>query len=92
VLVEAPYRLIRSCVLKPVIEHIPSGTLTPNIIVSGMLGRLGGRILNCPVPHERRRTGKVSIFGSKLWRFAVTAFLQCLAWRFAPCKRGGQVR
>jgi dolichol-phosphate mannosyltransferase len=87
--VNAPYRLIRSCVLKPIIDRIPSDTLTPNIIVSGMLGRMNRRILNYPVPCEGRKTGKGSIFGLRLWRFAVTAFLQCLAWRYAIRGRTG---
>ena len=76
--VNVPYRLMRSAILRPIVERLPNDTLTPNIIISGALNRSGARILNLPVPHEARATGRGSLGGWKLWRFAFKAFWQCL--------------
>jgi len=79
--VNTPYRLMRSPLLARIIEQIPDDALTPNILISGALARAGLRILNHPVPHEGRKTGKASIVKWGLWKFAFRAFWQCLRCR-----------
>jgi dolichol-phosphate mannosyltransferase len=79
--VNTPYRLMRSSLLKPIIRQIPEDTFAPNVIISGAVVRAGARIFNCPVPHEGRRTGSVSIVKWKLWKAAIKSFRQTLACR-----------
>ena len=79
--VNVPFRLIRAPILARIIDQLPNGTLTPNVIISGAVARAGARILNRPVRHAERETGVVSLGGRKLWKFAVRAFWQCLRCR-----------
>ena len=81
--VNTPFRLIRSNVLKQFLNQIPDDTFAPNILISGVLARMGARIYEHPVPHENRRTGKTSLVRLKLWRCAVKALWQTLTWRGA---------
>lgn len=74
--VNTPYRLIRSPLLKRIVDRIPPDTFAPNIIISGAAALWRARILNLAVPHEGRRTGSVSIVKWKLWRAACRSFLQ----------------
>ena len=76
--VNVPYRLIRSGLLKIIVEQMPDDTLTPNVIISGAVSAAGARIYNCPVPHENRKTGTVSIVKFKLWKAVLRAFWQVL--------------
>lgn len=71
-----PYRLIRACFLLKIVENIPINYFAPNIIISGMLIKMGARILNCPVPYYMRVTGTVSLTNWKLWKSAIKSFLQ----------------
>lgn len=79
--VNTPYRLMRSAILAPMVEQIPEDTFAPNVIISGTFARWGCRILNLPVPHSGRRTGKVSLVRWSLWRSAYRAFRQTLVCR-----------
>lgn len=79
--VNTPYRLIRSSLLKKIIDKIPDTTLTPNLIISGALNKAGVPIFNTPIPHEGRKTGTVSILKWKLWKFSIKAFFQCVRYR-----------
>jgi|WetSurMetagenome_2_1015567.scaffolds.fasta_scaffold50616_3 dolichol-phosphate mannosyltransferase len=72
--VNVPYRLIRSEILSPVLQKIPSETFAPNIIISGALSKYS--ILNIPIPIQPRQTGVVSIMKWRLWRAAILAFWQ----------------
>jgi hypothetical protein len=76
--VNVPFRLIRSNVLRQLIDRIPEGTFAPNIVISGMLARTGARVYEHPVPHENRKTGKTSLARLRLWQCAVKAFGQTL--------------
>lgn len=76
-----PYRLLRSDVLKPVVERIPDETFAPNVIISGAFSRRGARITNIPVPYRARKTGTVSIVKWKLWKAAARSFWQTLTYR-----------
>jgi dolichol-phosphate mannosyltransferase len=79
--VNTPYRLIQSSILRKIIRHIPNDTFAPNVIISGILSRSKARIYEYSVPHETRRTGKVSITKWKLWKSAVKSFWQTLLCR-----------
>jgi glycosyltransferase involved in cell wall biosynthesis len=79
--VNVPYRLMRSEVLKPIVERIPDDTFAPNVIISGAFARSGARIANIPVPYEGRKTGTVSIVKWKLWKAAMRSFWQTLTYR-----------
>jgi len=81
--VNIPYRLIRSTILKEIIDQIPDDTFAPNVIISGALVSSGLPIFNCPVAHEHRKTGMVSIVNWKLWKAACRSFWQtinCRPW------------
>lgn len=79
--VNTPYRLIRSEVLRPIVERIAPDTFAPNVIISGALAHARVRIGNLPVPHQPRQTGSVSIVKWKLWKAAFRSFGQALAFR-----------
>ena len=77
-----PYRLVRSSWLGRLVPLVPKDAFAPNIILSCALSRSRARILNCPVPHEARKTGVAAIGGWKLWQGAFRAFLQTV--RYLP--------
>ena len=79
--VNTPYRLMRSCFLRQIIDQIPDGTFAPNVIIAGAFAKARLRIANLAVPHENRRTGTVSIVKWKLWKIAFRSFLQTLRCR-----------
>ena len=76
--VNTPYRLVRSAILRQIIEKIPDNTFAPNVIISGAIARAGLRICNLAVPFQPRRTGTVSIVKWKLWKAAFRSFRQTL--------------
>jgi dolichol-phosphate mannosyltransferase len=78
--VNVPYRLMRSRVLKPIVEAIPDDTFAPNLLISGVLGRGRGRVTNRLVPHENRKTGTASLDPRKLGRIALLSGRQTLAF------------
>jgi glycosyltransferase involved in cell wall biosynthesis len=79
--VNVPYRLIRSDILKPIIEQIPFNTLAPNVIISASLAKSGFAINNIPISYQYRQTGKVSIVKWRLWKLAILAGWQTLRYR-----------
>ncbi|HJV66346.1 MAG TPA: glycosyltransferase family 2 protein [Geomonas sp.] len=76
--VNTPFRLMRSEKLREILPRIPENTFAPNLIISGMLAKMGARIYNHPVPHLGRRTGSVSIVRWKLWKAAFRALAQTI--------------
>jgi glycosyltransferase involved in cell wall biosynthesis len=80
--VNCPYRLMRSDVLRPIIEQIPDDTFAPNVVISGVLGLRWSRIYNVPIPHHDRETGEVSIKRWRLLKAAMHSFWQTIALRF----------
>jgi len=77
--VNTPYRLLRSSVLEPILEHIPADTFAPNVIISGALSVTGAAIRDVSVLCRRRQTGNASIRRWRLWRAALRSFRQ--TWR-----------
>lgn len=80
--VNTPYRLLRSPLLARIVEQLPDDTFAPNVIISGVLARNRRRILNIPVDHRHRRTGKVSITNWGLYRGVLRSF-----WQTVRCSR-----
>lgn len=79
--VNTPYRLMRSCVLKEIINQIPVDTFAPNILISGVIAASNLPILNVPVTHEGRKTGTISIVRWRLWKAAMRSLLQTINFR-----------
>ena len=79
--VNTPYRLMKSGLIKGIVTKIPDDTFAPNIIISGVLAAARVSIYNHNVPHERRKTGTVSIVIWKLWKSAMKALCQTLHFR-----------
>ncbi len=79
--VNTPYRLMRSKFLSRIIDKLPDNIFAPNIIISGAFSRAHLRILNIPIPHLPRQTGKVSIIKLKLVKAAMKAFMQTMKYR-----------
>lgn len=79
--VNVPYRLMRSCRLREILDQIPCNTFAPNLIIAGAFARSRLPIANLPVPHEGRRTGTVSIMKWRLWKAVLRAFVQTLRCR-----------
>jgi glycosyltransferase involved in cell wall biosynthesis len=80
--VNTPYRLVRSSVLEPILECIPTDAFAPNVIISGALSLTGATIRNVSVPCRNRQTGSVSIHRWRLWRAAMRSF-----WQTWHCSR-----
>jgi glycosyltransferase involved in cell wall biosynthesis len=83
--VNAPFRLVRSRILAPIIEAIPEDTFAPNLLISGALSRGRIALTNVPVQHVDRRTGTVSIARFRLLRAAARSLAQTV--RSAPAIR-----
>jgi len=79
--VNVPYRLMRANILAKIVTQIPEDTFAPNIIISGALIAAKSRIFNCPILHETRKTGTVSIVKWKLWKAAIRSFWQTIRCR-----------
>ncbi len=86
--VNTPYRLMRSALLGPIIRKLAPDSFAPNVMISGELVRRHARICNIPVPHQNRRTGKVSIIKWKLWKAVARSALQTLRQRCRASNTG----
>jgi dolichol-phosphate mannosyltransferase len=80
--VNTPFRLLRASALRKILPCIPPDTFAPNVILAGALIVMRMRICNVPVPHHRRRSGRVSIARWKLWKAAIRSF-----WQTVCCSR-----
>ena len=78
--VNSPYRLMRSEKFERIYNMIPADTFAPNVVISGMAARLKLRFFECPVLHENRKTGMVSIKKWKLFKAASRSFKQTIAF------------
>jgi glycosyltransferase involved in cell wall biosynthesis len=80
--VNCPFRLMKSEILKPMLQHIPQDTFAPNVAISGLFVLFKKRIRNVPVPHSDRQTGEVSIKKWKLLKVAIRSLMQTIMIRF----------
>jgi glycosyltransferase involved in cell wall biosynthesis len=72
--VNSPYRLMRRSTLAPLLPLLPDDAFAPNTLLSGLAARAGLRILERPVPHEGRRTGRGSLNAPRLVRGVARSF------------------
>jgi len=80
--VNVPYRLYRTRALTEMLSMIPPETFAPNVILVGLAVSRGLRIVELPVPHQKRRTGESSLGRISMWRCAARAFWQTLTVAF----------
>ncbi len=64
--VNSPYRLMRRAALAPLLDRLPENAFAPNTLLSGLASRAGLRILEVPVPHQGRRSGRGSLNARRL--------------------------
>ncbi len=76
--VNSPYRLMRSGVLRPILDYVPSDAFAPNVIICGALASCGARVGLVGVPTQPRRTGRVSLARWRLWKGAFRSLVQTL--------------
>lgn len=74
--VNVPFRLIRTACLKEQLPFIPDGTLAPNVFLTGLIGRSGGRIFELPVDHQGSGASSISALG--VFRFAGVSLWQAI--------------
>lgn len=74
--VNVPFRLMRSAVLSPLLEMIPSDMFAPNVAISGLLLKHKRRIATVTVQNHDRRTGSSSLVSWRLLGIALKSFLQ----------------
>jgi dolichol-phosphate mannosyltransferase len=76
------FRLLRSDILKQILNRLPKNMFAPNVAISGFLALEKARILNMTVPFRNRQTGEVSIKKWKLLKAAIKSFVQIIQIRF----------
>jgi dolichol-phosphate mannosyltransferase len=76
-----PYRLIRTSLLRQILNQIPPNTFAPNAIISGAIIKAGARIMNHPVYCAPREKARSSLARWKLLKSSVLAFWQTLRCR-----------
>lgn len=69
--VNSPYRLMRRARLAPLLDLLPDEAFAPNVLISGLAVRQGLRILELPVRHQPRSSGRGSLTSSRLVRGAL---------------------
>jgi len=84
--VNVPFRLMQARLLKPIVDVLPEDTKTPNLIISGVYPLACTHILNIPVQHSHRNTGRVSLMSFKLLKFCIVAFWQVIVFRRTAAK------
>jgi hypothetical protein len=72
--VNSPYRLMRREAVAPLLALVPQDAFAPNTLLSGLAARAGLRILERPVPHQGRRTGRGSLHPARLARGVARSF------------------
>lgn len=81
--VNAPYRLFRTSCFNDVLSRIPKNTFAPNLIISGLASVRKLRVKQIEITHYNRETGEVSIKKWRLFKAAITSFLQTIKFRFS---------
>ena len=64
--VNSPYRLMRRETLARLLDLVPEDAFAPNTLLAGLAGRARLRILEVPVPHQGRRSGRGSLNARRL--------------------------
>lgn len=80
--VNCPYRLMRTELFRDYFSSIPSDTVCPNIILSGIACLKSYRKYQTVIPYSFRQTGVVSINKVKLIKLAFKSSVQTVRFRF----------
>ena len=75
------YRLIKIEYMKKLLKVLPKNITAPNIFLSILAQIDGHNIVNIPVPHKKRKTGKISIIGWGLLKFCLRGFKEIILLR-----------
>jgi glycosyltransferase involved in cell wall biosynthesis len=76
-----PFRLLKADFLRQALEVIPASTFAPNILLAVIGAQAGANLMNVPVSHSDRKTGKVSIVHWKLIKVCHRSVKELLAFR-----------
>ena len=76
-----PYKIFRRAIWYEARALIPRDTLIPSLFLAIFMRWNRYDVVELPVPHRQRRTGRVSIRGGKLLWFCLKAFRQLLTYR-----------
>lgn len=80
--VNCPYRLMKSDVFIDLFKQIPPDVFSPNVMLSGVIGRKKLRFYETLIPCQGRQTGEVSIQKMKLFKAAAKSFWQTIVFSF----------
>ena len=86
--VNSPYRLMRTSVFRLYFDIIPSDTVAPNLILSGIACVKHWRIYEMPVAYAYRTTGAVSTNVVKLFKAVIRSLAQTVRFRFLMAREG----
>lgn len=81
-----PFRLIKGETLSKYLALIPGGVFIPNIFITVIAQKSGVKLLEIPVTHKERRTGKVSIMRFKLMKALFRCLGELIAFRRSLAK------
>lgn len=82
--VNCGFRLMRTSAFREYFAKIPEGTLTPNVILTGIASQKNLRRCSIPVRYHPRTTGKSSFRKlSTLLKFVLRSFVQVIRFRFS---------
>jgi glycosyltransferase involved in cell wall biosynthesis len=79
--VNSPYRLMRSEKFIEWFNKLPPKTLSPNMILSGIVARKKIKFTQIPTPCSQRKTG-IELKHAKLFKTAIKSFWQCMVFAF----------
>lgn len=76
-----PYRLIEVGYLKRLLDVLPPDLFAPNIFLAVLAKKDGQNLINVPVRHKERATGKISIIRLRLLKVCLEGFKDLLLFR-----------
>lgn len=79
--VNSPYRLMKSQVFMNIFNQLPDKTLSPNMIIAGVVAKKKISYFEYPLDWEQRKTGS-ALSKLKLLRTSIKSFLQCMIFSF----------
>ena len=75
------FRLMKREYLKKLLKVLPKNLVAPNIFLSLLASLDNHNVVHVPVPHQERKTGKISILGWNLFRLCVRGFRELVSLR-----------
>lgn len=86
-----PFRLMNSGLLRDFLAIMPPDVFAPNIFLSILAAKSGAPLLQTPVTHLPRTTGKVSIVGSRLIKACFRTVGELVRFRWALFRSRAQL-